>query len=182
MKKNGFTLIEVLIVLGILSILSVIFVEIFFRTLRGGNQAQILGVVKQNGQAALETMDKIIRSSDEVVCPAANSSGDTIVIKKDAGAFRFRFVPPTTLPPTNGFIAQDNVSDCASPLSNAVSLTNQNTTNGASILSGTFSRNSRPSFKDLVTISFNIGPAVQTPKTLTDTLDPVKFNTSVVLR
>lgn len=182
MKKNAFTLVEMLIVLGILSILSVIFVEIFFRTLRGGNEAQILGVMKQNGQAALETMDKIIRNSDEVICPPANSSGDTIVIQKNAGFFRFRFVPPTTTPPANGFIAQDNVSDCISALSNAVSLTNQNTTNGASVLSGTFTLNSKPSFKDLVTITFNIGPAVTTPKTLTDTIDPVRFSTTVQLR
>lgn len=180
MRKNGFTLVEMLIVLGILSILSVIFVEIFFRTLRGGNEAQILGVIKQNGQVALETMDKIIRNSDKVVCPQANSSADTLVVQKKTIFFRFRFNPPTVS--ANGFISQDNVSDCTSPLSNAVSLTNQNITSGVSVLSGSFSRNSVSSFKDLVTISFNMGPAVNIPKTLTNTLDPIKFNTSVVLR
>lgn len=183
MKRSGFTLVELLIVLALVSILSVVFVEIFFRTLRGGNKAQIVGVLKQNGQVALETMDKIIRNSDKVICPNSNSSSDTLVLQKGADYIRFRFVPPTLSPTAaNGYVAQDNVGDCASVLANSTSLTNQNITNGASIISGSFTRNSQLPFKDLITINFDIGPTVTTPKTLTDTVDPVKFNTTVELR
>lgn len=179
-KKNAFTLVEVVIVLSILSILSVIFVEIFFRSLRGANKAQIVGVVKQNGQVALETMDKLIRNSDKVVC--INISGDTLVIRKGVTATRFKFNPPQVSPPANGYISQDGVGDCISPLFNASSLTNQNTTTGSSVSEGTFSLNSQPGYKNLVKINFQIGPAVKIPKTLTDTTQPIRFNTTVQLR
>lgn len=182
MKKSGFTLVELLIVLTVVSLVSVIFVEIFFRTLRGGNKAQTVGVLKQNGQVAMEEMDKIIRSSDRVICPPANATLDTLVVQKGSQIIRFRFNPPATSPPTNGFISQDSVGNCASALSNPTSLTNQNTINGASVLSGSFSLNSKPGSRDLVTINFQIGPAVLGPKTLTDTADPVRFNTTVELR
>lgn len=179
---TGFTLVELLVVLAIVSILSVIFVEVFFRNLRGGSKTQITGVLKQNGQAALETMDKIIRSSDKVKCPLANSQLDTLVLQKGSQYIRFKFNPPTSSPPANGFISQDSVGDCTSPLLNATSLTNTNVTNGASVLSGSFSLNSHPGYKDLVTVNFQIGPAVNIPKTLTDTTEPIRFNTTVELR
>lgn len=181
--RRGFTLVETLIVLSILSILSIIFVQIFFRTLRGGNKAQIVGIVKQNGQAALETMDKAIRSADKVICPESNTALDTLVIQKDTTFTRFKFNPPVAAPASNGFISQDNVGDCTSPLgANYASLTNLSTTNGASVSGGSFSRNSQSGFNDLVTISFNIGPAVAVPKTLTDTIDPINLYTTVQLR
>lgn len=182
-NRNAFTLVEILIVLSILSVLSVMFVQIFFRTLRGGNKAQIIGIVKQNGQSALETVDKAIRSADRIVCPSTNQISDSLVLQKDADFTRFRFNAPKSSPLANGFISQDNVADCTSNLGlNYTSLTNTHITNGASVLSGSFTLNSKQGFSDLVTISFNIGPAVSTPKTLTDTIDPIKISTTVSLR
>lgn len=180
--RNAFTLVELLVVLTIVSTLSVIFVEVFFRNLRGGSKTQIVGVLKQNGQTAMEVMDKIIRTSDKVICPLANSQLDTLVVQKEGQYIRFKFNPPTSSPPANGFISQDSVGDCTSPLSSSTSLTNTNSTNGASVLSGSFSLNSSPGYKNLVTISFQIGPAVNIPKTLTDTAEPIRFNTTVELR
>lgn len=178
--KRGFTLIEVLVVLGILSILSVLFVEIFFRSLKGNNKAQLLGIVKQNGQVALETMDKIIRNSDKVICPPPNTPSDTLVTQKDKSYIRFRFNSPT--PSANGFISQDSGSDCVSALSGYISITNTDINNGVSVILGTFSRDTQPTEADLVAIDFSVGPAINIPKTLTDTLKPINFTTSVQLR
>lgn len=174
---------EILIVLSILSILSVIFIQIFFRSLRGSSKAQILGIVKQNGQSALDTIDKTIRTADKVICPVANQASDTLVLLKDADFIRFRFNTPRINPLSNGFISRDNEGDCTSSLAlNYTSLTNTHTTNGASVLSGTFVVNSKQGYSDLVAVSFQIGPGVAIPKTLTETIDPIKMNTSVSLR
>ena len=182
-NKHAFTLVETLIVLSILSILSVVLVQIFISSLRGGSKAQIVGIVKQNGQAALETMDKAIRNADEVICPQANTTLDTLVIQKSVTFIRFKFNLPTASPPVNGFISQDNVGDCTSPLgANYTSLTNLNITNGASVSGGSFTRNSKTGFNDLITIFFNISPAVSAPQILTSTIDPIRFNTTVQLR
>lgn len=182
-NRNGFTLVEILIVLSILSILSIIFVQIFFRSLRGSSKAQILGIVKQNGQSALDSMDKSIRTADKIVCPSTNQVSDTLVLLKDADFIRFKFNAPKTAPLANGFISQDNERDCTSALAlNYTSLTNTHITNGASVLSGSFLVNSKQGFSDLVAISFQIGPGISIPKTLTDIIDPIKMSTSVSLR
>ncbi len=122
MKKvtQGFTLIEMLVVISILSVVGVLILNIFTRTLRGGNKTQIIGTIKQNGQSILENMDKTIRSSDNVVCPTitppATSSGlDTLVVVKNGVYTRYRFISPNSTDITygdcksvNGCILQDN--------------------------------------------------------------------------
>ncbi|MCL5784714.1 MAG: prepilin-type N-terminal cleavage/methylation domain-containing protein [Patescibacteria group bacterium] len=97
-KEDGFTLVEVLVAIAIVSVIGVIIVAIFASTLRGSNKAQILAVIKQNGQAVLEGLDKSIRGSDNVVCPSAAGSSDTLVIVKDGCYTRYRFVAPSPSP------------------------------------------------------------------------------------
>lgn len=108
--NRGFTLVEILVVIAIVAIVGTMLVSIFSSTLRGSNKAQILAVIKQNGQAVLENLDKNIRSADNVVCPFFASPSDTstssndMVIVKDSIYIRYRF----TIPPTgNGLIQQD---------------------------------------------------------------------------
>ncbi len=126
MKQNsGLTLVELLVVMAVLSITGIFILNIFTSSLRGSNKSQILGVIKQNGQAVLDTMDKTIRNSDNVVCPFFLSSGDTssfsntLVTVKDGIYSRFRLIPPTNNPNTalgnncgatsgNGCFVQDN--------------------------------------------------------------------------
>lgn len=116
-KNNGFTLAEILVVIAIVAIVGTILVAIFTNTLRGSNKSQILSVIKQNGQAALENMDKTIRSADNLICPTSGSS-NTIVVVKDGIYTRYRIVlsddgvgtgPVSCLGSgANGCIAQDN--------------------------------------------------------------------------
>lgn len=88
--KKGFTLVEMLIVISILSVMGVLILNIFTRTLRGSNKSQIIANIKQNGQAVLENMDKTIRSSDNIVCTSAN----TLIVVKDGIYTRYRFILP----------------------------------------------------------------------------------------
>lgn len=107
--KNGFTLVEILVVMAIVAVMGTIMVVIFTNTLRGSNKAGILSNIKQNGQGVLENMDKAIRGADNIVCPTA--AGNTLVIMKNGCYTRFRYSPPPspqTNPPVNGQIQQDN--------------------------------------------------------------------------
>ncbi len=90
-KRNGFTLVEILVVIAIVAIVGLMLVVIFTNTLRGNNKAQILSVIKQNGQAVLENMDKNIRNADNVICNS--DDGNTLVVTKDRTYTRYRFIP-----------------------------------------------------------------------------------------
>ncbi len=97
-KQNlrGFTLVEILVVIAVVSIVGTILAAIFINTLRGSNKSQILASIKQNGQAVLENMDKTIRGADNVICPAlgpleTTKSSNTLVVLKNGCYTRYRF-------------------------------------------------------------------------------------------
>jgi prepilin-type N-terminal cleavage/methylation domain-containing protein len=75
LKRNGFTLLEILVVLAIFSILGVVTTSILFTTLRSATKADTLREVKQNGDYAIRVMERLIRNANEVtICtPAANT-------------------------------------------------------------------------------------------------------------
>jgi type II secretory pathway pseudopilin PulG len=185
-RSFGFTIVEILVVISILSIMGIIFVEIFSRSLKGANQAQLLGVIKQNGQSALETMDKNIRLASGVVCivsSGAQEGKDTIVVRKEGGTFiRYKFNPST--PGKNGFISEDETDDCYTPLltSNLRYLTNTDPKNGVSLIFGSFNQNTKAGFSDIITISFTLGPGADIPTTLTNNVEAQNFNTTIQLR
>lgn len=159
-KIKGFTLIEMLVVIALLSIFGIFFLTIFTRSLRGSNKSQIIGRLKQNGQSILEQMDKTIRNSDNVVCTSNPVAGvrTTLVVVQNGKYTRYRFIP--SLPSgctgsgctTNGFIQQDfptkqQISDPASSLNgkeetetlfkNRICTIRNNDMQGATILTDT---------------------------------------------
>lgn len=70
--QGGFTLIEILVVVGLLAIIAVIGSSMFFTTLRSSGKSKTLTRVKQNGDYALSTIERLIRDSEEVI---TNSDG-----------------------------------------------------------------------------------------------------------
>ena len=62
-KGSGFTLPELLVVIAVLSLLGILSLTIFIRSLRANNKSQILLTIKQNGQTAMNTMSKAVRDS-----------------------------------------------------------------------------------------------------------------------
>lgn len=108
MKNKGFTLIEILIVVGIMVTLGFIFTDIFLQTLRGGNKVNTVNRVKQNGQVVLDQLTNEIRQADKIVCTGNFSiiSTDTIVIYKNGQYSRFRLQSPTE--DANGYIERSN--------------------------------------------------------------------------
>lgn len=201
--KKGFTIAEILVVISVIAVMGAIITEIFSRSLRGGNKAQIIAIVKQNGQSTLETMDKTIRNSDEIVCPVITGEGsqsrDTVAVVKDGKYTRFRHIVETST--SNGYILQDNPVPQSGELqetfllnicsnvdhvsSAPVSITDRNTKSGVSVTPGTpnlFTRNKKAGFNDILTISFDLKPGVSAPQAVAGQIDAVTFTTTIQLR
>lgn len=207
--KNGFTLVEMLVVISVLGIAGVLILNIFTSSLRGSNKTQIIGVIKQNGQAVLENMDKTIRGADNVVC--INNDGNTITVVQNGGYTRFRFIAPSSMitgdcKSQNGCILEDfpvqpSTGDkakiqfflenvCTDPIgtdtipSNSYqTLTDSNPQTGVSIIAGSFTKlPPQPGFKDTVSIQFTVKPGAGAPPLITGQIDDVKFKTTIQLR
>src|SRR3989344_5139983 len=103
MRKNGFTLVEVLVAIAVSSLMLLLLVQIFLSSLRGNNKAQIIALIKQNGQSVLDEMDKNIRNSDNIAC--ISTSHRTLVLNKNGAYTRYRFTIASIL--NNGEIRED---------------------------------------------------------------------------
>lgn len=194
LKQTGFTLIELLVVIAVLSIIAVLVLIIFTRTLRGSNKSQIVLIVKQNGQAVLETIDKTLRNADSVTCVSKNPD-NTIVVRSDTGVYtRYRFVIDASKA-TNGSILQDNPSPPPNtdinqfsgevcnplgqtyPMTNASVLTDTKPLTGVTVVSGSFK--SQGLGNDVITIQFQLAPGVAAPAAVAGEIDPVTFQTTI---
>ncbi|PJE70083.1 hypothetical protein COU97_01495, partial [Candidatus Shapirobacteria bacterium CG10_big_fil_rev_8_21_14_0_10_48_15] len=63
MKRKGFTLVEMMIVVALLVVLVVAGNRMFFSVLKGSTKADKLALVKQNGDYALNIMQRMIRNA-----------------------------------------------------------------------------------------------------------------------
>lgn len=200
MKSKGLTLIELLVVVSVVTIIAIILIDIFYRSLRGGNKAELLSKIEQNGQVALDIMEKTIRVADLIVCPvvpqgvnSSDPSTSIVILTKMGDYVRYRFNRPGMQPPSNGYLYKDTPEDgdprqyCdfvlpLPPPSGATLLTDMDKNSGVSVNNASFQRIEKPGFKDTVIISFELSPAVGVPKVLRGQIDPVKFITTVQLR
>lgn len=191
MRSKGFTIIEILVVIAVISIVGVIITEIFFNTLKGSNKSNLITKIKQNGQSALEIMDKTIRNADHVVCPVVeankmSASDNVLVVEKDGKYIRFSLQGPKD---SNSFLVQDNPAEfdnstCITPLNvKDFNITDKTQIKVISPDQGkVFSRNKSPGFKDVVSISFQIAPGVEVSSSISSQIDPIPFATSIGLR
>lgn len=63
---KGFTLLELIVAVGLLGLLAVSATSLFFATIQGGGKVDVNIRVKQNGQAALNSIEQIVRNGREV--------------------------------------------------------------------------------------------------------------------
>jgi prepilin-type N-terminal cleavage/methylation domain-containing protein len=205
MRNRGFTMVEILVVIAILSIVGVILVQIFYRSIQGGNKSTLTSTIKQNGQSVLNTIDKSIRNSDGVIC--ISSSKQTMALVKNGVYTRYRLCTKDNscrdrnfnTNPGNGFIESDTpivaanesletiINDVCdeqnlmSLTTNVVTLTDTNTKTGVSLVDGEFTRSKAAGFKDIITIRYQLGAGNDVPSVFSQ-LDPVEFKTTVELR
>ncbi len=84
--NEGFTLLEMLISVGVIAIISVVLSQVFIVTLRTNTKTELLKDMKQNGEIATETMVRMIQSAKSVTCPTSQS---VIVTNPDDGVTTF---------------------------------------------------------------------------------------------
>jgi len=121
MKKNspkGFTLIEILFVMGGLGIIAVIGSGMFFSILRGSTKTKTLQLVKQNGDYAISVMERMIRNARSLVSPSTDGTVDSITIKNsDGGTTTFSCEgAPATISSNSSSLLSNEVkvsSDCS---------------------------------------------------------------------
>lgn len=175
MKKNGFTLVEVLVTIMIIGVIGYMLSDILVRSLNNGRKSEVIGNVKQNAQNTLSKMSMVMRGADIVTC---NSGTIIALLNKDGSYTRFRFYPPPSAS-LNGSITQDfpgtaiSIPPAASvrlcdgttyPPEGEISLTDSDPIRGVSVVNGQFSLVQTPGSKDSVTIHLEVctGAQVQT--------------------
>lgn len=63
LNSKGFTLIEMLVAIGVFVVVGSIAVSILFSALRGTNKTNVITIVRQNGNYAISQMEKMIRNA-----------------------------------------------------------------------------------------------------------------------
>jgi len=75
--NRGFTLIEVIVTIAVFGIIGVLVSVIMINTVRGAKKAQLITIVRQNGQAALDQMSRTLRSANSLNSLTSPCSGST---------------------------------------------------------------------------------------------------------
>ncbi|MBL7158915.1 type II secretion system protein [Candidatus Microgenomates bacterium] len=120
--RLGFTLIEILVVTGILATVGLIASSIFFSTLKGAAKTEILKEVKQNGDFAISTMGGMIRNAREISVCSGSSESSIQIVNPDNGTTNFlcdlgfeQIASNSSLLISDKFLTSDKlaISDCS---------------------------------------------------------------------
>lgn len=109
MKRDGFTLIEILVVVGVLSIAATFVSNILVSTFQSYNKADVVNFLEQNGNYALSLMEQRLRNARKVVGGVEVGVGETCFKEVDltthgGGKEAFAFLSSEG---GNGFIGYD---------------------------------------------------------------------------
>ena len=91
---------ELLVSISIIAILGTLIAQVFFTTLRTNTKTEILKELKQNGDVALETMQRLIQAARSVAsaCADTGTTSQTLAIVDDTGnTTTFGCVPDGTV-------------------------------------------------------------------------------------
>lgn len=80
--KRGFTLIEVLVSVGIIAMIGIVLAQGFFAMVRTNTKTELIKDVKQNGDFALDVMSRMIRNAASVTtsCATGGTTTPTLTI------------------------------------------------------------------------------------------------------
>lgn len=180
---RGFTLIEFLVVLGILAVAVSSALLVLSSVLRGTNQSNVTAEVKQNGQAVLDNLDSQIRNA---LSATSDGSGKYIrLTRPNADPLHIKCFYDLSPKSQNGWIGTAT-GDIINPTeSNYTPITNKNDLiSGVNIDSCNFTvAASSPGTASppIVSISFVVSQAIGAPSRQ-DFVASVKFQTTISLR
>lgn len=86
-STGGFSLLEILVSVGILASVGVLIGQVFFTTAHVNTKTELLKEVKQNGNFALDVMGRSIRNASfiETICPEEAESTESATIRNADG-------------------------------------------------------------------------------------------------
>jgi len=132
--QKGFTLIEFLVVMGILALVVGSTTIFMSSILKGTNQANAIGEVKQNGQAALDSVERQIRGA---VDAQAFGPDHIMIVRRDGDPLQIRCLPRAVDEfgkyTINDHIATAVAADKDYPTVNYVTLSNDDPETGVNI-------------------------------------------------
>ena len=121
-QKNGFTMVEMLVSIGILVLVAVGIANLFFSTIKSGNKTDNLTKIRQTGSYALNVLRTKVRNANSAVC---TGEGNILTIRDSSGV---ETVFAFDLAGENDFLTMDSENlaedvtagafDCGSPLPN----------------------------------------------------------------
>lgn len=82
MKKNGFTLIEVLTSVAVVAIISIVVVQSFVTIIRSNNKTEALKEVKQNGDYIVNLISRQVQNATEIDPVCDSALGNTLTVRK----------------------------------------------------------------------------------------------------
>ena len=161
-KNNGFTLVELLVVFGILALVGGMMSDLFAGILKGVNKSNVINEIKQNGSYVINYFDRVVRNSSSIIY----DSSKVLVLKDQEVESCIKFQIHDAKPEIeNGYIGLSIAPRCLYDddlgfddltFSGALEkkLTNIDLTRGVSVVNGQFVV-SRPSGRPpTVTFSF----------------------------
>ena len=92
-NKGGFTLVELLVVIVILSIIAGVSSSIFLSVIRSNNKTNIINEIQQNGNVILQTLEGSLRNARSITVPSIiGSNSQTLTyLDKDNVTVSYRF-------------------------------------------------------------------------------------------
>lgn len=153
--KKGFTLIEIIISLGIVAVLGLTISQIFISTVRTNTKTEILKEVKQNGEFAMETMVRMMQSAERITSACTGATTNSITI-----------LNPDGFSTTFGCVATGNLLRVASTSASTLYLTSASVTLGGSNCGSStlaFTCTSALGLPSTVIISMDVAQAGATP-------------------
>jgi len=92
MKNNGgFSVLEVMLAIGILAIIAVASTNLLFSSIGGSSKASVVAMIKQNGEHTISAIEKEARFADNATCPG----GILLLNFKEGNVTRFDLDPST---------------------------------------------------------------------------------------
>lgn len=91
--RKGFTLIEVLVSVGIIAIVGAVIAQSFFTMVRTNVKTELLNTMKQNGDFSLNVMSRMIRNANAVTTTCASTGTTTSslsLLNTDGKSTQFR--------------------------------------------------------------------------------------------
>lgn len=135
----GFTLVELLVVMGILGVIVGSTLLFLTSILRGSNQASVVSEIKQNGQVVLDTIDRQIRNSQGGRLLSLDDLGGSvsaIELAQSDGSYLYLACFASVEGVSNGWIGIATRSTASPPAdaSGYLSLTNRDVVSGVDIV------------------------------------------------